>query len=131
MDKPNKQRSIAVDFDGTLATYDGWKGVEHLGEPVEEMVLRVKAELDAGSAVTIFTARVNPNGGSFEDALDATKSFVLIAQWCTEHIGQILPITHEKSREWDEMWDDRAVQIVKNQGIPVTELLEATQMTQG
>jgi hydroxymethylpyrimidine pyrophosphatase-like HAD family hydrolase len=129
MDHANKQRSIAVDFDGTLATYDGWKGVDHLGEPVEEMIQRVQAELDAGSAVTIFTARVNPNGGSFQEALDATKSYVLIAQWCVQHIGQLLPITHLKSQVWDEMWDDRAIQIVKNQGIPVTELLEAT--TQG
>ncbi len=25
---------IGVDFDGTLATYDGWKGPSVLGEPI-------------------------------------------------------------------------------------------------
>ena len=25
---------IGVDLDGTLARYDGWKGIEHIGEPI-------------------------------------------------------------------------------------------------
>ena len=26
---------LGVDFDGTLAKYDGWQGHTHLGEPIE------------------------------------------------------------------------------------------------
>lgn len=29
---------IAVDLDGTLAEYDGWKGSAHIGNPVPKMV---------------------------------------------------------------------------------------------
>lgn len=28
-----KAKTIAVDLDGTLARYDGWKGIHHIGEP--------------------------------------------------------------------------------------------------
>jgi hypothetical protein len=26
---------IGVDLDGTLAHYDGWKGIDHIGEPIK------------------------------------------------------------------------------------------------
>lgn len=32
---------IGVDLDGTLAHYEGWKGVEHIGEPIPAMVERI------------------------------------------------------------------------------------------
>lgn len=123
----NKRRSIAVDFDGTLATYDGWKGTEHLGDPVSDMIAKVKAELAAGSEVFIFTARVHPSDDSFQEALDATHSYLLIAQWCVKHIGQLLPITHEKSRRWQEMWDDKGKQVLLNTGVFLEEMLGAAQ----
>lgn len=31
---------IGVDLDGTLAEYDGWKGPDEIGAPVEPMVER-------------------------------------------------------------------------------------------
>src|SRR5690349_18780615 len=48
---------IGVDLDGTLAEYHGWKGVEHIGPPIPEMVARVKQWLAEGRDVRIFTAR--------------------------------------------------------------------------
>ena len=33
---------IAVDLDGTLAKYEGFHGMEHIGEPVPGMLRRVK-----------------------------------------------------------------------------------------
>ena len=33
--------TIAVDLDGTLARYDGWKGIDHIGDPIPLMVSRV------------------------------------------------------------------------------------------
>ena len=33
---------VGVDLDGTLATYDEWRGIEHVGEPIAPMVERVK-----------------------------------------------------------------------------------------
>lgn len=29
------KRTIAVDFDGTIAKYDGWSGIGEFGEPIE------------------------------------------------------------------------------------------------
>lgn len=48
------------DLDGTLAKYDGWKGIDHIGEPVEMMVARIKKMHDEGKVVKILTARVAP-----------------------------------------------------------------------
>ena len=50
---------IAVDLDGTIAEYDGWKGVEHIGLPISK-VTRVLRELkERGWYIRIFTCRLN------------------------------------------------------------------------
>jgi hypothetical protein len=57
---PNYRPTVAVDLDATLALYDGWKGVEHIGEPVEgaSWFLREIIKMDADPV--IHTTRVNP-----------------------------------------------------------------------
>ena len=101
---------IGVDLDGTLAYYDGeWRGVEHIGEPIMPMVRRIKRWLKAGKEVRIFTARV-------ADMRDATLAAVTIQDWCEKHIGQRLNVTCVKDRYMSELWDDRAVRVVKNTG---------------
>ena len=50
---------IGVDLDGTLARYEQYEGPMSIGEPIPEMVDRVKAWLAAGREVRIFTARVS------------------------------------------------------------------------
>ena len=40
---------IGVDLDGTLAHYDKWRGVEHIGKPVPVMLERVKKWLESSS----------------------------------------------------------------------------------
>lgn len=52
------------DLDGTLAKYDGWKGIDHIGEPVELMVARIKKMHDEGKVVKILTARVTPRANT-------------------------------------------------------------------
>jgi len=52
---------IGVDLDGTLAYYDEWRGLYHIGEPIPAMVDRVKRWLAEGRDVRIFTARVSGN----------------------------------------------------------------------
>lgn len=101
---------IGVDLDGTLAHYDKWRGVEHIGEPVPAMVERVKAWLANGWEVRIFTARVynDPTG----------DIATLIHLWCEKHIGQMLVVTCTKDYGMVELWDDRAVRVVPNQGVP-------------
>ena len=117
---------IGVDLDGTLAHYDGWKGIEHIGEPVQPMVERVKGWLAQDRTVKIFTARVD--GGQVAIAMgdengiahrDVHAVRYHIEQWCQKHIGQVLPITNVKDYGMVELWDDRAVQVRMNTGEPV------------
>jgi hypothetical protein len=98
---------IGVDLDGTLALYDGWKGVEHIGAPIPRMVERVKEWLAKGREVRIFTAR----------AWQAEElTLKTINEWAETHIGQRLPITCEKDYHMIELWDDRAIRVVENTG---------------
>jgi hypothetical protein len=114
---------IGVDLDGTLAKYEGWQGAAHIGEPVGEMLFRVKKWLAEGRDVRIFTARVSfpkdiPLMGKSKEVADAVgRKFEsdlareAIKRWCLEHIGVELPITNEKDYGMIELWDDRAVQL--------------------
>lgn len=116
----------AVDFDATLAHYDHWRGAADLGAPVSEMVKKVKAWRAAGEEVFLFTARVNPGDDTFKEGLQATMSYLSIAEWSKKNLGEILPITHEKSKRFTAIHDDRADQIIPNTGVSVTELMGAT-----
>jgi hypothetical protein len=105
---------IACDLDGTLAQYDGWRGVEHIGDPIPLVYERVKAALAKGYQVSIFTARV-------AGLLDAEYGDSLVAKryvelWCVKHFGVALPVTAVKHGYFTEFWDDKAVRVKANTG---------------
>lgn len=52
-------KTVAVDFDGVIAQYDGWKGVYVLGEPIEGAREFVQALRSHGYNILIYTARCN------------------------------------------------------------------------
>lgn len=56
---------IGVDLDGTLAHYDRWRGIDHVGDPVPAMMNRVKEARPIGrSSASPFRARrFRPSGG--------------------------------------------------------------------
>lgn len=123
---------IGVDLDGTLAFYDGWKGPEHIGEPIPSMLARVTRWLSEGKDVRIFTARVD--GGTValsmgdpagEHVRDVAKVKGYIERWCQEHLGQILPITCQKDYGMIELWDDRCIQVIPNTGRTIADELES------
>lgn len=126
---PRKSLHYAVDLDGTLAVYDKWRGHTHIGAPIQLMVDRVKQLLADGHYVSIFTARLA--GADYvagqaayaavhlEEGPDFTKyreAIDLIEEWCRMHIGQVLPITAEKKPYFHAILDDRAEQILQNDG---------------
>jgi len=92
---------IAVDFDGTLAHYDHYRGHDHVGAPIEPMVKRVRKWIQEGRDVRLFTAR------------DPSPA---IRRWMKEHLGKVLPITKTKDRYLQAIYDDRAVQVERNTG---------------
>jgi hypothetical protein len=103
---------IGVDLDGTLAYYDGYKG--GIGAPIAPMVERVKAWLAKGKTVKIFTARMVLHDEHHDIAGP-------IQDWCEKHIGERLEVTNVKDFSMIELWDDRAVQVKINTGMPVVE----------
>jgi len=112
--------AVAVDFDKTLATYDGWKGHTHLGEPVPLMVEKVKQHLADGDEVWIFTARLSPLDHTSQEIREIELA---LFDWCSKHIGQVLPVTSVKRPKFTTFYDDRAVQVMPNTGITVDSLL--------
>ena len=113
---------IGVDFDATLAEYQGWQGPEHLGAPVPAMVARVKGWLAEGLDVRIVTARVavRPNepdvNGHTYPLESIARQRALIQAWCQIHLGATLPVTASKDFQLIELWDDRCVQVEPNTG---------------
>jgi GNAT superfamily N-acetyltransferase len=100
---------IGVDLDGTLAKemeeFDPLK----IGEPIEGMVRKVKEAVEDGVEVRVFTARMADE----EKREDIRKA---IREWTLEHVGTALESTHEKDPGMTEIWDDRARQVVKDEG---------------
>lgn len=88
---------IGIDLDGTLAHYDGWQGIKHIGDPIWSMVKTVKLLIDHGVEVRIFTARCQE-----------PESIPYIEDWCVRYIGQKLPVTDKKDFDMVAMLDDRA-----------------------
>lgn len=105
---------IGVDLDGTLATYEGWVGPGTIGAPIPEMVVRVRDMLGRGYNVKIMTARCTD-----PDPRDRAVALKAIRLWCEKHLGRPLEVTATKDLHMIELWDDRAVQVMHNEGVPV------------
>ncbi len=106
-----KRGWIGVDLDGTLAFWDHWSDPTDIGPPIWPMVYRVRRWLEQGYEVRVFTARVA------EDRSGAVTA--AIQNWCVKNVGRSLPVTCQKDYGMIEFWDDRAIQVVENEGVPV------------
>lgn len=98
---------ILVDLDGTLAEYGGWRGPDHIGEPIPAMAFRVRKWLSDGHDVRIFTARAT-----------VPEQIPAVEAWCERHFGIRLKVTASKDFSTTEIWDDRAVRVRPNKGEP-------------
>ena len=103
---------VGFDLDGTLAKYDGWKGVEHIGEPVDRMVLIAKLLHWLGKKVKVLTARVAPR----DDGEGGDKARKYVEKWCEKHLGFVPEITYHKDASMAALFDDRAVAVEQNTG---------------
>lgn len=101
----------AVDLDGTLAEYHGWRGIAHIGDPIPAMVDRVKRWLAEGRQVKVFTARVATRDG--EELKEVQRA---IADWTKAHIGVALPVTCVKDFGMICLFDDRCCRVEQNTG---------------
>ena len=97
--------SIAVDLDGTLAEYHGFEGNHIIGAPIAAMFFRVQRWLEDGEEVVIFTARA-----------DNPEDVVFVKRWLKYHGLPELDVTNIKRKDFEEIWDDRAIQVERNTG---------------
>ena len=98
---------IGVDLDGTLADMSRPPVLGNIGPPVEKMVVRIRTWIEAGKEVRIVTARV-ANG---------PEQVPMIAAWLHAFVtDKNLMITAFKDYGMEELWDDLAVQVIRNTG---------------
>ena len=95
--------TIAVDLDGTLAHYDGYKGPQDIGEPIPPMMRRVRQWRKEGQEVIIFTAR-------------SKNSWPYIKRWLRRYGLGDMKVTNIKTPEIMEFYDDRAFRVEFNTG---------------
>lgn len=123
------------DLDGTLAVYDKWEGIDHIGEPVKHMVDLIKRMHEEGKVVKILTARIAPHkledgtvGESYitvpdgEGGVTRTYARQFINDWCHFNLGFIPEIVYQKDHLMLELYDDRVKQVVPNKGLLVEDL---------
>jgi len=115
----NLNKWIGVDFDGTLA-HDtvNRKDPYELGEPIIQMVNRVKDWIAKGFEVRIFTARMHPYSYTAGIERDPKKMEAALKSWCKKHIGVELVCTNAKDGMMEVLWDDRTVRVIAGTGTP-------------
>lgn len=101
---------VCVDLDGVLAKYDGWKGIEHIGPPIEG-ALDFAKKIAKFAEIVVYTSRCSAETIELEDSqMTAGQARIHVIEWLEKHgfpfsdvyIGQGKPKVHAYI-------DDRAV----------------------
>lgn len=109
------KRTVCVDLDATLARYDGWKGVDHIGEPLPG-AQEFMEQLCRLANVVVFTTRTKADDESLgRNGKTKYELASLVESWLKNHdipyhevyVGQGKPIA-------SAYVDDRAVSIKAN-----------------
>lgn len=106
---------VGIDLDGCLAFHDKWIDHEHVGEPVPLMLERVKQMIKQGTTVKIFTARAA-----------VPEHIPPVKEWLKQHGLGDLEVTCSKDHKMIALYDDKAIQVIKNVGITLQEVFERT-----
>jgi hypothetical protein len=62
---PERRPTIAVDFDGVIADYDGWKGCGVLGQPRTDVIKALVALREEGWKVIVHSTRSEDEIGGY------------------------------------------------------------------
>lgn len=78
---PRQRPRVCVDLDGVLASYDKWRGFDHIGDPVPGALEFAKA-LNKKADIIVFTSRCNSERIEEEGAaLNAGQYRIRIIEW--------------------------------------------------
>lgn len=113
---------IAIDFDGTIAKHDGYKGWDDVGEPMPEALQFIRTVAKLGYPVAIFSARARNPGGK-----------LAIERWVKKHkLDDIIElVTHEKLPDFLLIIDDRAIHCDGNYRDVLKEIIKRTRGNNG
>lgn len=100
------------DLDKTIATYYGTEGPDEVGEPlgidkINSAFNILLGYIEQGKCCKIMTARANH-----------PECIKPIQDWCEKYLGCILEITSKKDHEMICLFDDRAIGVDCETGIP-------------
>jgi len=84
------------------------------------MINRARELIAQGEDVRIFSARANPM--RYDMHGDYLYMIMQIKEWCRTHIGKIIPIEFKKDEYLKYYYDDKAKQVVRNEGIVVEDI---------
>jgi len=102
--KPN----IIVDLDGTLAFYDSWKGIDHIGDPLPGAQEFIEA-LSVKYNVIIFTTRTSTTVNKVESHMHL-QLVTKIVTWLSENGFKHCAVWAGEGKPIGEYYiDDRAV----------------------
>ena len=99
---------VIFDFDGTIARDDAPGHFEPpypLGEPIPHMIQMAQSLIKAGVNVKMFTARACE-----------PESIPPLQDWAERHGLGRLEVTNQKDFELIRFFDDRAIQVLPNEG---------------
>jgi hypothetical protein len=104
--------TIAVDLDGTLAHYDGWKGQREIGAPLPGAREALEQLVAAGHRVMVYTCRCGDwQRETWGDGLSRDESAAIVKAWLDEHgfHGSVEVYTGDGKPLADYYVDDRAI----------------------
>src|SRR6266567_1141229 len=104
----SQKQWVGVDLDGTLSRTDNpghFFPPYPLGEPIPEMIAMVQSLLQGGVTVKIFSARACE-----------PESVPIVQAWAEKHGLGRLEVTNQKDYYLIRFYDDRAIQMLPNQG---------------
>jgi hypothetical protein len=99
------ERWLAVDLDGTLCEYDGFKGHDVFGAIVKPINDAMTVRRNSGWKIAIFTARA-----------DTVEHAEFVSYFLVGNGIEYDLITNFKKPYFTEFWDDRAMPVERNEG---------------
>lgn len=105
MNNSEKQDWIGFDLDGTIAHYESWQPDGSIGEPIPSMIQYMKILLSEGAKLKIMTARATE-----------PENIPAIQDWLEAQGLPRLEVTCIKDRYMSQLFDDNAIQVIRNEG---------------
>lgn len=86
VEKSNTKPTVCVDLDGVLAKYDGWKGIRHIGEPIDGAAWMMR-KLKEKYRVLVFTTRTKGSVNCTGDEATSTVPDLIeiVGDWLDKH----------------------------------------------